>query len=141
MEPAHSTLATSGPRRKSTSTISFTGEEDEPLDLCTRSVKRSLAIWSPASLCEQERQSAEEHSPCRSSRRNSTDSWDGQISPCAQKVPSSERTFQVRKMLLNPWNHSYAVLTSSQSVPAACPSKELPLTGGRCVDACCFRHL
>lgn len=79
-------------------------ENDRPLDLRIRTAKRSANIWSPATLCENERSSpgeslSEENSPRRGSR-GSTGSWDNEPFPAsAIRASSIDRSFQVNILM------------------------------------------
>ncbi|KAK6618899.1 hypothetical protein RUM44_003280 [Polyplax serrata] len=74
-------------------------DDDRPLDLCIRTAKRAISIWSPASLCENERTSpgdslSEESSP----RRGSTSSWENELFPVSSlRSSTGERSFQCKQ--------------------------------------------
>ncbi|KAJ4449541.1 hypothetical protein ANN_00942 [Periplaneta americana] len=73
-------------------------DDEAPLNLCTKP-RRSLGIWSPASLCEQELKEEEEDAP----HPQPSSSWDSEPHPAARPpattttTTSSERTFQCPK--------------------------------------------
>ncbi|KAL0274357.1 UNVERIFIED_CONTAM: hypothetical protein PYX00_006806 [Menopon gallinae] len=85
------------PERANSSDPGYTPEKAR-IDLRTRPTKRSLSIWSPASICEQERKSpGESLSEGNSPRRGSTGSWDPELSPAPLRTSSGERTFQCKQ--------------------------------------------
>ncbi|XP_069674159.1 zinc finger protein Gfi-1b-like isoform X2 [Periplaneta americana] len=73
-------------------------DDEAPLNLCTKP-RRSLGIWSPASLCEQELKEEEEDAP----HPQPSSSWDSEPHPAARPpaptttTTSSERTFQCKQ--------------------------------------------
>ncbi|XP_067002132.2 uncharacterized protein [Anabrus simplex] len=76
-------------------------EEDAPLNLCTKP-RRPLSIWSPASLCEQDRHQDSSSVDTTVRRCSSSGSWETEPDtrpPPPPSTPStgSERTFQCKQ--------------------------------------------
>ena len=75
-------------------------DDDRPLDLCIRTRKKSNTIWSPASLCENERTRSphsEKNTNEDGSLSQSSENWNSEIFSLSPIQTSSiDRSFQVR---------------------------------------------